>query len=361
MSKKSSIDEINEYAKSKGGILLSKVYLNNKEKLLWKCKCGEEWESSWSYIKNKNTWCPKCSESKSKEYPNIYKIDFFKALAISKGGKCLSDTYVRCDSKLKFQCNLGHVWETMPSSIINNKTWCPICNHISPVSIEDMNKLVEKKSGKCLSLKYINSSTKLLWECENGHHWSAVPDSISRGTWCPVCSDRTIKSSIDDMKLLAKIKNGKCLSEEYKSYNTKLLWECENKHQWMATPSNIKYGKWCPICKESGGENLIDKYLKSNDINFIREKRFEYCKNVKTLPFDFYLPNHNICIEFDGHHHFKPVTFGGMSIERADKAFQILQVNDKIKTEYCSNNKINLIRIPYTIKNIEEFLDHKMK
>lgn len=361
MSRKHSIEEIRGYTKSKGGILLSSVYLNNKEQLLWKCSCGEEWESSWSYIKNKSTWCPKCSESKSKKYPNTYKIDFFKTLAISKGGKCLSDTYIHCNNKLKFQCDLGNIWETMPSTIINSETWCPICNHISPVTIGDMNKLADKKRGKCLSVKYINSGTKLLWECEKGHQWNAVPDSIVGGSWCPTCADTTIHSSISEMKLFAKTKNGDCLSEKYVSHNTKLMWECENKHQWMATPSNIKFGKWCPICRESGGEKLINKYLILNNINFIREKRFNDCKNKKTLPFDFYLLDYNICVEFDGHHHFKPVTFGGMSIEKANKAFLLSQVNDKIKTEYCVDSNINLIRIPYTMTNIEEYLTSELK
>ena len=47
MSERTSIDEIKNFAKLKGGYLLSKNYTNNKEILFWKCNCGEEWESSW--------------------------------------------------------------------------------------------------------------------------------------------------------------------------------------------------------------------------------------------------------------------------------------------------------------------------
>ena len=45
----------------------------------------------------------------------------------------------------------------------------------------------------------------------------------------------------------------------------------------------------------------------TNNINYIREKRFKDCKNIKPLPFDFYLPEKNICIEYDGEHHFKSI------------------------------------------------------
>jgi len=73
------------------------------------------------------------------------------------------------------------------------------------------------------------------------------------------------------------------------------------------------------------------------------------------LPFDFYLLMHNILIEFDGKQHFEPISYG-MSSEKAEKSFLKLKQNDKIKNKYCLDNNINLIRIPYTEKNIENVL-----
>jgi len=60
MSLKTSINVINNLAESRGGKLLSTEYVNNKQKLLWRCYCGNEWESSWVNIKSRNTWCPFC-------------------------------------------------------------------------------------------------------------------------------------------------------------------------------------------------------------------------------------------------------------------------------------------------------------
>lgn len=61
------------------------------------------------------------------------------------------------------------------------------------------------------------------------------------------------------------------------------------------------------------------------------------------LPFDFYLYDKNIIIEYDGLHHFEPVKGWG-----GEEKFKITQENDEIKNTYCKNNNITLIRIPYT-------------
>lgn len=74
--------------------------------------------------------------------------------------------------------------------------------------------------------------------------------------------------------------------------------------------------------------------------------------DIRPLPFDFYLPEYNICIEYDGEQHNRSVKhFGG------DKAFYTRIKHDNIKNEYCKNNGISLLRIPY-FKNIEEELNN---
>ena len=93
---------------------------------------------------------------------------------------------------------------------------------------------------------------------------------------------------------------------------------------------------------------LLAKYK----IQKIRQKRFLDCTNKPkkgvqcvTLPFDFYLPDLNIIIEFDGQQHFKPVW--------GEENFKRLQRLDKIRDEYCKKNQIKLIRIPYTMSQKE--------
>lgn len=116
------------------------------------------------------------------------------------------------------------------------------------------------------------------------------------------------------------------------------------------------------MCSKSHGERSITKWLEDNTIEFIPQYRFDNCRDVEPLPFDFYLPEHNICIEYDGEQHFKPVNFGGVSDERAMINFNKTQEHDAIKNNYCKHNNIMLVRISYLDKNnIDDILADVIK
>ena len=117
-------------------------------------------------------------------------------------------------------------------------------------------------------------------------------------------------------------------------------------------------GYGCPSCSSSKAESRIKKWLSNNNIKFEEQKRFENCKNSKPLPFDFWLSEKNILIEYDGVGHYKPTTFGGTSKEQAIENLKNQKTRDLIKTQYAKENKIKLIRISYLQeKNIEKLLD----
>jgi uncharacterized Zn finger protein (UPF0148 family) len=101
-------------------------------------------------------------------------------------------------------------------------------------------------------------------------------------------------------------------------------------------------GSGCKICKSSKGELKIFSILNNNTIKNIREYKFDGCINKNKLPFDFYLPDFNICIEYDGEMHFKEIErFGG----KAKLDYHLK--NDNIKNNFCINNNIRLFRIKY--------------
>jgi len=87
------------------------------------------------------------------------------------------------------------------------------------------------------------------------------------------------------------------------------------------------------------GENKIRKFLFENNIEFIEQKKFPECKKKSYLPFDFYLTNLNICVEYDGIQHYEPI--------RGNKQFLETKENDKIKSNFCRKNNIKLKRISY--------------
>jgi hypothetical protein len=105
--------------------------------------------------------------------------------------------------------------------------------------------------------------------------------------------------------------------------------------------------KSCGCIKKSFGEQKIKELLEENNIIFEQEKRFKDCKDELPLPFDFYVNNEYI-IEFDGIQHFEFKEDSGWNTE---EHLKITQKHDKIKNEYCKNNNIPIIRIPYTHLN----------
>ena len=86
------------------------------------------------------------------------------------------------------------------------------------------------------------------------------------------------------------------------------------------------------------------------------KKRFKDCKDLNALPFDFYLPYYNLCIEHDGIQHFKPTKRSNkITNEEAKENFKYIQNHDQIKNNYCKEKGINLLRIKYD-ENVEEKL-----
>jgi len=113
----------------------------------------------------------------------------------------------------------------------------------------DLKKIAQSRGGDCLGASHTNSSRKkFLWRCAEGHTWEALADSVKRGTWCPICSRNKQKKTIDEMRGLAKQRDGECLSQVYVNAHTKLKWKCKNGHIFKSTPSKVKQGRWCREC-----------------------------------------------------------------------------------------------------------------
>lgn len=126
---------------------------------------------------------------------------------------------------------------------------------------------------------------------------------------------------------------------------TSFLWDCvcENGHHSLISTSNWGKILFCKQCKNphySKGEYIIQTFLESKQIIFYKEYTFEDCKDKRPLRFDFYLPDYNCCIEYDGEQHFKDTGYGRDTLTTR-------QMHDKIKNKYCQDNHIKLVRFNY--------------
>jgi very-short-patch-repair endonuclease len=197
-----------------------------------------------------------------------------------------------------------------------------------------------KNSKKKVKIIYEN----VIYEQTPDNHIRFAPEKIS--------NKRDTSSFIKEAKLIHgnKYDYGKV---KYFDNKYKIIITCPNHGDFKQTPNSHLMGNGCPKCSSSKGETKIENYLNEKKIEYIKEYKFEDCKNIEKLKFDFYLPRLNICIEYDGVQHFKPIKiFGG------EKYFNYLKKNDNIKNKYCKSKNINIIRIDYTqYDNIDILLD----
>jgi len=179
---------------------------------------------------------------------------------------------------------------------------------------------------------------------------------LQHGCGCPKCvNERQAQrqtSSIEEFTKKAERIHGKNKYDYsrvvYVGAHTKVKIICAKHGVFEQTPnSHSNEGCGCPRCKASKGELQISKILDKLKVEYKQQYRFSDCRNKNPLAFDFYFPEFNLCIEYDGQQHFEPVAFGSMSEGKAVKQFYKTRKNDKIKDDYCLSRGIVLVRIPY--------------
>ncbi|MCA9594106.1 MAG: hypothetical protein KC776_12370 [Myxococcales bacterium] len=244
-----TIAQMRELARSRGGKCLSRKYVNAAAKLRWRCAAGHEFEMAPASAKRSH-WCPYCLRRGSRGIGDFLLAEH-QRVARERGGTCLSKRYVDALTPLRWRCQLGHEWEASPGAIVNG-TWCPECAHTRRPKLEEVQRAAREQGGRCLSKRYINSTTPLSFECRYGHRWRTRPLNVRRGCWCPKCARRRGGAreplTIEELQLQAEERGGACLSKEYLGHKTPLTWRCGLGHEWEARPLSIRNGSWCPVC-----------------------------------------------------------------------------------------------------------------
>jgi len=371
---KYTIEEIREILRKLGYELLTKNYINNKSILIFKDSDGYYYVSS---LKQLMTYKP------SKFHiSNPYTIQNIKLLCkiIGDDYELVSETYIHSKKDLVFkdkynyfysmslnifQSNIGHTLRIVDKAnlyaIQNIKLWCKLNN-----------KLFE-----LVSEIYVGKDAILQWRClkeDCGEifkmRWG---DVFHNECGCSICSGHQVGLSncLETLNpVLASewhpIKNGDLTPFDVTCGSGKLVWwQCSKcGHEWDAIINNrSSNASGCPKCNNSKAEEKALETLNKYNIPNLLQHKFKNCKDIKSLPFDIatFINSDKIklriLIEVDGEHHYKPVRFGGISFERAEKKFIECQHHDKIKNNYCINNNIPLLRIPYwDFYKIEEIL-----
>jgi len=324
------------------------------------------------YQKNKD----KIKQINKEKYQKICvnKNERFKKILEKKHGNkyTILGNYINYTTDLLLHCNIcNYEWSSKPKNILR-RTDCPNCVRIKKSTTEnDFIKKLNEIHSNNLSLidNFINYNIKVTIKCNICNHiWKVKPSHLihSKST-CPICTNKIkhqnqIKSHEQFLLDVFRIhKDSLIIIDNYINAKTKIKIKCKICNSiWDAIPYSILQGVGCPTCKQSKGENRIENYLIKHKITYIKQYCFNNCKYKQRLFFDFAIFENNelkCLLEFDGLQHFKPIKyFGGI------ETFKINKKRDEIKNNYCLENNIKLLRIPYNnINNIDEKLKNYLK
>ena len=313
----------------------SKVkYINNKKRIEIICKKHGTFYQIPNNHLSKKMGCAICGGKK---------IDTGKYISTFKekyGDKFIYASFTKSSDILTLECKIHGLFKISAKQHLNHE--CKKC--------EEDNKLNRLKSIHGDVYQYVDlppvikMNTILNIICQN-HDIFKQSYHSHLNSGCPKCAIENSRLSLDDFINRSTIKHNSRYDYslvEYITTLTKVKIICQTHGIFLQCPHSHLKGSGCQICKSSKGEIVITDFLNRNRIKFNHQYKFKNCRNINSLSFDFYLPNHNLCIEYDGILHYKCIEhFGGKEY------FDLIQKRDTIKTNYCRENNIRLIRIPY--------------
>lgn len=368
MPNKLSFEEVKNNFNEKGFILLDKIYINNSTKLTFKDLNG------YYYYQNyRNFSTRKPSRFGNNNPYTIQNIKLWCKLN-NKPFELLSIEFENSNKKLKWKClkeNCGEIF---------NATWGSIsfgegCGYCRGLQVGLSNCLATRNpelakqwhptlNGDLNPYDVTCGCRKnVWWQCEKGHEWLSDVANRTNGQGCPYCTHNPRASKEYNLLIINPelceewdyVKNEKCPEEYTPGSNQKVWWICkECGHKWETQINFRNRGRGCPECCISKGEKRTKKWLEENNIFFVSQKEFCGLLGIKgkNLSYDFYLPNYNLLIEYQGEFH------DGNTRKQTKKDIQRQQEHDRRKREYAQNHNIKLLEIwYYDFDNIEKILE----
>ena len=356
MGKKKTHDEyVSELKTKRPDLDVIGKYVDAKTKIAHRCKIHNVvWDITPDNALH-GYGCPQCKLQKIAK-SKLHTHDWYVSVLSEKRIDIdVVATYIDYHTKILHRCKLHNVeWMISPAHALRGDG-CLLCKleKISNAKRKSHEQYVAElllvNDQIVVKGRYKNLKTPILHHC-NIHNidWMISPDCALSGHKCPKCSGGVLKTHEQYVIDVQTINPDIAVGEQYINSTTPILHICKTcGNKWNARPYSILQGRGCPICRETIGERNVRQWLNSHSIDFIYQKTFNDCRDVNVLPFDFYLPQHNVCIEYNGQQHYEPVDFAGKGNEWATNQLISTQHHDKIKSDYCATNNIQLICIPY--------------
>lgn len=296
--------------------------------------------------------------------------EFVKEMNVVNSNIKILGKYKNARTKIQSQCLIdNYIWDSTPDNLLRG-CGCPKCAGKARTTESFQNELYSKGINIKIIDEYVTNSTKVKCKC-NIHNviFYSRPSDILRGKGCFKCKSEKISSKLsitnkEFVYRLFDINNNIEALTPYVNMHTDVIVKCKLcNREWKSKPGNI-FSKGI-VCKcqqdinASKGELKISQVLDDYGIKYFPQYSFDSLVGVRNgaLSYDFYLPDNNLLIEFQGEQHYKPTElFGGK------EKFEIQQEHDRRKRNYANIHNIGLLEISYTdYVNIEQILDSVLK
>ena len=358
-------------------------YVNMNTKIHFKCLIHDFEFDAFPQNMLRGHGCRKCGNEKQSKKQTKSHDKFIEDLKNINPNVEVVSKYINMDTKVQVRClNDGYIWNADPRKLYKGCK-CAVCSNRKVVEgINDVNTarpdLVKYFKNQNEATQYTSGSEKIIDivcpEC--GYEDKIRISNLSRfGFVCNGCYEKRYGRKRVPRGYWNKDTMTKYLNENYVGYKLldvqeastdgylKVFIKCPNNNHdpYWAYWTNIISGYTCSLCyledSMSHGERIAESILKTYNINFNPQKRFDDCKDKHTLPFDFYLPDYNLIIEIMGEQHEHPVDYFG-----GEESFEKCIKHDKMKRDYLKQNNIHCLDIwYYDFDKMEELILNKIQ
>ncbi|MGL5718469.1 MAG: hypothetical protein ACRCX2_36030 [Paraclostridium sp.] len=331
------------------------------------CDCGTEFWMTYKGFKNsKHKKCRKCVvENWPKEnIYNAYDYEFVKRELDNYGVELLQDYYNNSREKLKLKCTCGEIFHVAFTRFFKEgQRQCKKCGYqngatkqtMSVDEFKDRVLVILGEDYEVADFKKVSNDVRMIHKtC--GKTYTQKGSKILSGQRCSHCYAPKKKVFEDVDAEIKSICGEELKLIEYNNHDNMILkCKCGNKLKRGMSEIRKHKGAFCEKCKVSSGVIQIEAFLNHNNIAYIREHSFDGCVYKRKLRFDFYIPDFNLCIEYDGEQHYRTLYHWG-----GEKGLHLNKIRDNIKNEYCKSNDIELLRISFKEENINNILENKI-
>jgi very-short-patch-repair endonuclease len=263
--------------------------------------------------------------------------------------------YINTKTKLIITCSIHGDFLQRPEVHYLDKCGCPSCdptNTLGNQKFIEKSKLIHGEKYDYSKVDYEKNNIKVEIICRDHGSYFQQPGAHLRGQGCPDCCNNK-KSTTEDFIIKSNKKHHNLYDYSLVNYLTKrdkVKIICKEHGVFEQKAYVHLQGHGCPICNNSKLEIYLRNKLKNMNISFFQNFKFDDCRNVLPLPFDFYIPSRNLLIECDGVQHFVPVDYFG-----GENRLEYQMKNDSIKNDYCESKGIDLKRVK-SYREIEDLL-----